>query len=65
MTRAGDPIDDGLADLRRRAERAGRDPAAVTVAPFGARAVLLLPSAGRDQALPDLDRFAALAGTIG
>lgn len=76
-----DPIDDGLADLRKRAERAGRDPATVTVSLFGARAdeaklaawrdlgvarvLFALPSAGRDRVLPLLDQYAALAVKVG
>jgi probable F420-dependent oxidoreductase len=72
---------DGLADLRARAEKAGRDPATVTVSLFGAsvdeaklaawrelgveRAVFRLPSAGRDAVLPLLDRHAALAAKVG
>ncbi len=61
-----DPIDDAVADLRARAEKAGRDPAAVGVTLFGARpdeaklaawrdlgverVLLPLPPAGRDGA---------------
>lgn len=76
-----DPVAEGLADLRARAERAGRDPATVTVSLFGAsrdegklaawrdlgveRAVFPLPSAGRDEVLPLLDRHAALAARVG
>jgi probable F420-dependent oxidoreductase len=76
-----DPIEDGIADLRRRAERAGRDPATVTVSLFGARpdeaklaawrdqgvarVLFTLPSAGRDRVLPLLDQCAALAVKIG
>jgi probable F420-dependent oxidoreductase len=60
-----DSIDEGIADLRQRAEKAGRDPATVTVSLFGARpdegklaawrdlgihrALFNLPSAGRDE----------------
>ena len=76
-----DPIEDDIADLRQRAERAGRDPATVTVSLFGARAdeaklaawrdggvarvLFTLPSVGRDQVLPLLDRFAGLAAKVG
>lgn len=65
-----------VADLRRLAEEAGRDPATLGVSLFGAtpteealegyaragadRAVLPLPSAGRDELLPRLDRYAEL-----
>jgi len=68
--RAGD-IPEGIADLRRRAAEAGRDPHALTVSVFGAkpdegvlrsyaeggvtRAIFGLPSAGRDTVLPILD----------
>jgi probable F420-dependent oxidoreductase len=74
-------IEDGLADLRARAEKAGRDPATVTLSLFGAsadegklaawrdlgvaRAVFRLPSAGRDGVLPLLDRHAGLAAKVG
>ncbi len=66
----------GLADLRARAERAGRDPRTITVSVFGApadpavldrfraagidRSILRLPSEGRDTVLPLLDRYAGL-----
>ena len=76
-----DAIEEGIADLRRRAEKAGRDPAAVTVSLFGARpdegklaawrdlgvhlALFNLPSAGRDEVLPLLEKYAALAAKIG
>jgi probable F420-dependent oxidoreductase len=69
-SRAGD-IPEGVADLRRRAAEAGRDPHALTVSVFGAkpdegvlrsyaeggvtRAIFGLPSAGRDAVLPILD----------
>jgi len=74
-------VAEGLADLRRRAERAGRDPAAVTLSLFGARpdaarlaawrdigverVVFALPSEGRDRVLPLLDQQAALMRSIG
>lgn len=76
-----DPIENGIMDLRQRAERAGRDPATVSVTLFGAppdearlaawrdlgvaRVLFNLPSAGRDRVLPLLDRYAALAPKIG
>jgi probable F420-dependent oxidoreductase len=74
-------VGEGLADLRRRAERAGRDPATVTLTMFGARpdekrlgawrdlgverVVFPLPSAGRDQVLPLLDQYAAVMHKVG
>ncbi len=76
-----DPLDEAIADLKVRAETAGRDPATVTVSLFGAsssegklaawrdlgvaRAVFSLPSAGRDTVLPLLDRYAEVAARIG
>jgi len=76
-----DPIEDGISDLRQRAERAGRDPATVTVSLFGARpdeaklvawrdagvarVLFTLPSAGRDRVLPLLDQYAGLATKVG
>ena len=76
-----DPIDQGIADLKGRAEAAGRDPATVTVSLFGARAdegklstwreqgvarvLFWLPPAQRDKVLPLLDQYAALANKIG
>jgi alkanesulfonate monooxygenase SsuD/methylene tetrahydromethanopterin reductase-like flavin-dependent oxidoreductase (luciferase family) len=73
--RAGD-LAAGIADLRKRAEQAGRDPRSLTVTVYGApreesalreyeklgveRALLLLPSADRDTNLPILDRYAKL-----
>ncbi len=75
-----DPIDDGLADLKQRAERAGRDPATVTVTLFGARGdeaqlarwrdlgiarvLFHLPPAGADKVLPMLDQYAAVAAKV-
>src|SRR5262245_38465628 len=44
-----DPIDEGIAELRKRAERAGRDPATVTVSLFGARGDEARLAAWRDQ----------------
>jgi probable F420-dependent oxidoreductase len=77
--RAGD-LAAGIADLRKRAEQAGRDPRSITVTVYGApreesalreyeklgveRALLLLPSADRDTILPILDRYAKLAETL-
>jgi probable F420-dependent oxidoreductase len=73
--RAGD-LGEGIADLRRRAEKAGRDPALLTVSVFGAkadeavlaqyaklgvtRAILGLPPAGREVVLPVLDDLGRL-----
>ncbi len=73
--RAGD-LAEGIADLRRRAEKAGRDPASLSVSVFGAkgdeatlrgyekagaeRTILGLPSASRDEILPLLDQYAKL-----
>ncbi len=70
----------GIADLRARAEKAGRDPASVSVTVFHApaeeaalrsyqalgveRALLRLPSADRDTVLPLLDRYAKLAELV-
>ena len=72
-----DPAD-GMARLRAAAEGAGRDPASVSVTVFGApaeagylddcraagidRALLLLPSEGREEILPLIERYAALIG---
>jgi len=69
------------ADLRARAEKAGRDPGTVSVSMFGVapdeaklaelrdhgvyRAIFGLPAAGRDQVLPLLDADAALARKVG
>ena len=76
-----DSIADGLADLRRRAERAGRDPAAVSVSLFGARpdetklaawrdlgverVLFTMPPAGSDKVLPLLDQYAVLMAKLG
>jgi probable F420-dependent oxidoreductase len=76
-----EPIPESLADLRARAEKAGRDPRAVTLSVFGvppdearvtalreagaSRAIFGLPAAGRDQVLPLLDRCAAVAARVG
>ena len=74
------PVDDGIAALRARAEKAGRDPATVGVTLFGARpdesklaawralgverVLFGLPPAGRDAVLPLLDRYSAVAAKI-
>ena len=75
--RAGDDtIVQGLADLRARAARAGRDMKTLSVSVFGAkpdpavleryaaagvtRVLFGLPSAGRDTVLPLLDQYARL-----
>ena len=76
-----EPMAETIADLRARAEKAGQDPGAVTISIFGAptdearlaglrdagvlRAIFGLPSAGRDQVLPLLDKYAALATRVG
>jgi probable F420-dependent oxidoreductase len=68
---------DGIKDLRRRAEKAGRDPQTVGVTIFGAQAdrevveqyraagvervTFGLPPAARDTVLPLLDRYAEFA----
>lgn len=73
----GDPQAE-MSRLRSFAAEAGRDPATVSVTLFGAtpeagylercraagvdRALLALPSEGRDTLLPLLDRYAALIG---
>jgi probable F420-dependent oxidoreductase len=67
-----------IADLRRRAEAAGRDPKSISVSVFGAkperaaieelesagveRVILNLPSADRDSILPKLDGYKELIG---
>jgi len=74
--RNADAILPGLADLKARAARAGRDAAKISVSVFGAkaeratldsyagagitRAILRLPSEGRDAVLPLLDQYAKL-----
>ncbi len=76
-----DPLDEAIADLRQRAEKAGRDPAAVSVSLFGvrpdegklaawrdlgvARVVLFVPSALAGTVLPLLDQYAAVAKKVG
>ena len=70
--------EDGMRRLKAIAEDAGRDPATVSATVFGApaeagyldacrevgfdRAVLRLPSEGRDGVMPLVDRYAALIG---
>jgi probable F420-dependent oxidoreductase len=74
--RAADQLFAALADLKARAARAGRDMKTISVSVFGARgdqalldryaeagmtrAILRLPSEGRDTILPLLDQFAKL-----
>jgi len=76
-----DPLDEAIADLRQRAEKAGRDPAAVSVSLFGvrpdegklaawrdlgvARVVFFVPSALAGTVLPLLDQYAAVAKKVG
>src|SRR5262249_26332484 len=78
--RAGD-LAAGIADLRQRAERAGRDPRSLTVTVYGSkpdesavrgyaaggarRVVCARPPAGRGVVLPLLDRLAKLAARLG
>jgi probable F420-dependent oxidoreductase len=75
MPIGGRGIREALPDLRRAAERAGRDPAALRVVPFGTdpspgkldyyaslgidEVALRVPSGGADEVLPVLDRYAA------
>ena len=76
--RAGaDVVLKGMADLKARAARVGRDMKTLSVSVFAAkpdpadvarlaeggvtRAIFLLPSEGRDKILPLLDRYATLA----
>jgi alkanesulfonate monooxygenase SsuD/methylene tetrahydromethanopterin reductase-like flavin-dependent oxidoreductase (luciferase family) len=70
-----------VADLRRRAEQAGRNPTSISVSVFFAkpeesairdyarigveRVIFAVPSAGRDSTLPVLDKYATLAKTFG
>ncbi|MFI5340899.1 MAG: LLM class flavin-dependent oxidoreductase, partial [Candidatus Methylomirabilales bacterium] len=74
--RAGD-LAAGIADLRRLAEKARRDPNSLSVSVYAAtaeestvrqyekagaeRAIFYLPSADRDTVLPILDKYAKLA----
>ena len=77
--RAGDLVA-GVADLRESAKRAGRDPNSLTVSVFAAtatedalrgyqkagveRVIFPLPSSGRDEILPILDRLSKLTQRI-
>ena len=65
-----------IAELRRRAEKAGRDPQSISITIFGAkperealdqveaigveRAILMLPPADRDTVMPLVDQYAGL-----
>lgn len=76
-----EPVAESMADFRARAEKAGRDPAAVTVSIFGvppeadklaglrdagvARVVFFVPPALADTVLPLLDGYAAVAAKVG
>jgi len=76
-----EPVAESMADFRARAEKAGRDPAAVTVSIFGvppdadklaglrdagvARVAFFVPSAIADTVLPLLDGYAAVAKKVG
>ena len=76
-----EPIAQSIADFRARAEKAGRDQAAVTVSIFGvppdeaklavlrdagvARVVFFVPSAIADTVLPLLDGYAVVAKNVG
>ncbi len=76
-----EPVAESMADFRARAEKAGRDPAGVTVSIFGvppdadklaglrdagvARVVFFVPSAIADTVLPLLEGYAALAKKVG
>jgi probable F420-dependent oxidoreductase len=76
-----DPLDEAMADLRQRAEKAGRDPGTVTVSLFGVRpdesklagwrdmgvtrVVFFVPSALAATVLPLLDQYAAVAKKVG
>jgi hypothetical protein len=77
--RAGALVD-SINDLRRRASAAGRDPAAIAITLYGVpadpaalrayagagvqRSIFALPSAGRDQVLPLLDRYAGVVAEL-
>jgi probable F420-dependent oxidoreductase len=76
-----EPIAESMADFRARAEKAGRDPASLTVSIFGVapdearlstlrdagvtRAVFFVPSATGDVVMPLLDQYSALAKKVG
>jgi probable F420-dependent oxidoreductase len=71
----------GIADLRARAEKSGRDPRSISVTVFGApaddprieayraagveRVCFSLPAADREKVLPLLDRYADVARRLG
>jgi probable F420-dependent oxidoreductase len=71
---------DDIADLRRRASAAGRDPASLTITLYGvpadaerirpfvdagvARAIFALPAADHDTVLPLLDTYASVAAAL-
>jgi len=75
-----EPVAESMADFRARAEKAGRDPGAVTVSIFGvapdeaklaalrdagvARVVFFVPSAIAGTVLPLLDGYAAVAKKV-
>jgi probable F420-dependent oxidoreductase len=77
--RAGDLVS-GIADLRQRAEKAGRDPRSIAITVYGAkpeeavlrgyektgveRVLFSLPSAGRETVLPLLDSYVKLVQTF-
>ncbi len=72
-------LERGIADIRARAEQAGRDPGSICVSVFGAdsealdeyarigveRCVFGLPSAPAEEVMPALDRFAKHLGAHG
>ena len=74
----GAGVADAMADLHRAADEAGRDPAELSVIPFGTlpdpgkldhyaslgieEVVLRLPAAGRDEVLAKLDEFVPFIG---
>ena len=76
-----EPMKEAMADLRARAEKAGRDPQSVRATLFGTpadeqalsgwrdlgveRAIFLLPAVARDAVLPRLDKLAELARKVG
>jgi probable F420-dependent oxidoreductase len=76
-----EPISESMADFRARAEKAGRDPATLTVTIFGVapdeaklsalrdagvtRAVFFVPPAPGQVVLPLLDQYTALAKKVG
>lgn len=76
----GSKLVDDIADLRRRAAAAGRDPASLAVSVYGlppdpdrvrplaaagaTRGIFALPSADRDTVLPLLDQYAGVAAAL-